>query len=84
MHHALLKILVLVHKLLGVIWIAIIHVNLCSVIKSSLHHLIPQSTMKIVNIFRFVSIRLLVKIQLVMDRILQIATILEDVNTTSI
>ena len=40
--------------------------------------------MKIVSIFHFVSIKLPVKILLVMDRILQIATILEDVSITII
>ena len=63
---------------------AIIHVNLCNVIKTSLHYLMLQSTMEIVSTFHFVSIKLPVKILLVMDRILQIATILEDVNITTI
>ena len=84
MLHALIKILVLVRKLQDVIWIAIIHVNLCNVIKSSPHHLMPQSIIKIVSIFHFVSIKLPVKIQFVMDKILRIATILEDVSITII
>ena len=84
MHHVLIKILVLVHKLQDAIWTAIIHVNLCNVIKPSLNHLIQQLIMWIANIFNYVSIKLLVKMQLVMDRIPQIVIILEDVSIISI
>ena len=84
MHHVLIKILILVHKLQDVIWIVIAHVNIWNVIKSFPQKQIQQLMMLIANISHFVSIKIPVRIQHAIKRILLNVTILEDANIITI